>query len=361
MLETVSIQNYRNLKDLNIPISEKINLIIASNGSGKTNFLEVVYYSIFGESFRPLENNFELLGLKDSPLKISLKFDLEKLDVVINNNQRKFILNNKKVFLSKLPQRFPVILFAPQSVDLVSREPGLRRQDMDHFLSIIDKNYKDLISRYKQILKNRNSLIKMIRENRARREDLQFWTDKMIDTSDQIFQIRIKFFEEIKLEMRKTIDLLGADLGDDSFNSLDINYISSLGEVNIENFSTRLADKFGENIDKEIVVGKTLYGIHKDDFQVTLRESNLRYFGSRGQQRIGILLFKLAEAFYIKKLFEKMPLILLDDLMSELDNDNREKIATILLKLDAQIVMTTADENEIPVKLKNAAQLISIF
>lgn len=361
MLKTISIQNYRNLKNLNLDVSPKINLLVATNGSGKTNLLEVIYYSIFGESFRPISGNFELLGNQDELLKIVLEFDFDKLQLVVEKNNRRFILNNKKIFLSKIAPRFPIIVFAPQSVDLVSREPSLRRQDLDHFLSILDPKYKSLLSKYKTLLRNRNSLIKMIRENKATRTDLEFWTNNLVEVAEEIFKTRVKFFQEIKIQMKKTVDLLGEYFENDEFNSLDVNYISSLEGVVEENFKFILKNKFDDNLEKEIVVGKTLYGIHKDDFQVLLHNKNLRFLGSRGQQRIGILLFKLAEAFYLETKLSIMPLILLDDLMSELDSNNRSKVSSILLKIDAQIFMTTADENEIPGILRSEATLLSIF
>lgn len=360
MLENISIQNYRNLKDLNIKLSSSISLIIAPNGSGKTNFLESIFYSVFGESFRPINTNQELVGDINQQMRVKLKFDSADLDLLMNNNARKFLLNNKRVPLAKIPQKFPTILFAPQSVDLISREPGLRRQDLDLFLGIVNPKYKEILSKYKTILKNRNSLIKMVRENKAKKESLEFWTNGLVENGSEIFRMRVEFFDEIREEIRHTVKFL-ADGTEGMFELLDIEYVPSLLGSNSSNYSELIKTKFNENLEKEIIVGKTLYGVHKDDFQVLLDSKNLRFLGSRGQQRIGILLFKLAEAFYIKKLFGQLPLILLDDLMSELDVSNREKISTILQKLETQMILTTADEKEIPESLKNASTIISII
>lgn len=359
MLESIAIQNYRNLKDLNIELSPSISLIVAPNGSGKTNFLESIFYSVFAESFRPINANQELVGDNTRQMRVKLKFDTFELDLLMNNNARKFLLNNKRVPLAKIPQKFPTILFAPQSVDLISREPGLRRQDLDLFLGIVNPRYKEVLAKYKVILKNRNSMIKMIRENKAKRADLEFWTNGLIENGAEIFRIRVKFFEEIREEIRHTVEFL-SEGNEGLFELLDIEYVPSLIGSNIENYSELLSEKFRDNLEKEIIVGKTLYGVHKDDFQVLLDKKNLRFLGSRGQQRIGILLFKLAEAFYIQKLFGNLPLILLDDLMSELDVSNREKIATILLKIKTQLILTTADEREIPESLSSVATKISI-
>lgn len=358
MIERVTLTNYRNFKDKTISLIPDFNLIIAPNGTGKTNFLESIYYSVFGDSFRPVGETKEMMGDFEKAMSTIIAIDSEVIKVIFESNKRKFILNNKKIFQSKLPTKFPLILFAPQSVDLVSREPSLRRNDLDHFLSIINPRYKAMISSYKSILKNRNAMIKIIRDGKAKKEALSFWTEKLIDASDEIYKIRTKFFEEINERMYMTIGFLGDELEDDSFKTLEANYLSFLGDFDKNSFRDILSLKFSQNIEKEVIVGKTLYGVHKDDFQITLRGMNLRFLGSRGQQRIGIFLFKLSEAFYIKDKNNIMPILLLDDLMSELDNINRDKLVRILEKVDTQKIITTADENEIPERLLKISNII---
>lgn len=358
MIERVTLTNYRNFSDKTITLVPDFNIIIAPNGTGKTNFLESIYYSVFGDSFRPVGETNEMLGDFEKMMSTSITIDSEVIKVIFESNKRKFILNNKKTFQSKLPTKFPLILFAPQSVDLVSREPSLRRNDLDHFLSIINPRYKSMIYSYKSILKNRNAMIKMIRDSKAKKESLSFWTEKLIDSSVEVFDIRTKFFDEINQRMEMTIGFLGKELEDDSFKTLQASYLSFLGDFDRNSFRESLSLKFTQNIEKELIVGKTLYGIHKDDFQITLRGMNLRFLGSRGQQRIGIFLFKLSEAYYIKDKNNIMPILLLDDLMSELDNTNRNKLVKILEKVDTQKIITTADKNEIPEKLLKEANII---
>lgn len=361
MLTNVNIINYRNLKEVNEVLDQKLNLIIAPNGTGKTNFIEAIYYTVFGESFRPVSTLSELIGSVEDMAKLSLNWFDEKLELVVTQNQRRFILNGKRTFQSRIPSRFPAILFAPQSVDLVAREPSVRRQDLDHYLSILNARYKEILNSYKTVLSNRNAMIKMIKDQKASKSDLEFWTDKLVENADEIYKIRVKFFDDIKEKIISTVESLNGQLKDDVFNTLDVSYTSHIEGISIDSFKEALRSKFMDNYEKEIVVGRTLYGVHRDDFQILLGDRNLRFFGSRGQQRIGVLLFKLSQAFLIEDRFGKQPILLLDDLMSELDNSNREKLAYILDSINFQVVLTTADGNEVPEKIKNQSKLISIL
>jgi DNA replication and repair protein RecF len=353
MLSNIEVVNYRNIERISAELSPQSNYIIAPNGSGKTNLIESIYYSIFGESFRPIEKLDELMGNSEDFTKVSLDWDFEKLEMIISKKEgRKFLVNQKRITLSKIPQKFPVILFAPQSVDLVAREPGVRRQDLDNFLGTINIRYRDLITDYKKVLKNRNALIKMIRDRKSERSELRFWTDKLVTLSDEIFTQRIDFFNNIDNYIKSTVSKLDSYLDNKIYITLEAKYISSLELNNGYSFKDILSKKFSENEDKEIIVGKTLYGIHKDDFQLNLAEKNLRFLGSRGQQRVGVLLFKLSQYHFYQSIFNKSPVLLIDDLMSELDNQNREKLANILINSELQFLLSSADENEVPSDLK---------
>ena len=188
MLKSITLKNYRNLKTLKTDFSEQGNLIIAPNGSGKTNFLEAIHYSLFGNSFKPLNTSIELIGPEETFAKASTKWDLDNLEVTISNINntltRRFLLNKKKFPISKISSKFPLILFAPTTVDLVAGEPQLRRDDMDHYLSVSIPGYKESLSKYKIILRNRNAVLKGIREGKLKRNLLDYWNDEIVKLSE---------------------------------------------------------------------------------------------------------------------------------------------------------------------------------
>lgn len=358
MLNHIVIKNYRNITSLNTKVLEGGNLIIAPNGSGKTNALESIYYSVLGESFKPMETNSEVIGPTQEFAKVSTKWDSDSLDVTISNNQkliRNFQLNTKKTIISKISPRFPIILFAPHTVDLVIGEPQIRRSDLNAFLSILNPEYKKILSKYTTVLKNRNAVIKQIREGKVPEKMLEFWTEKLIEDGTEIYNYRLDFFTQIKSFF---LDAQMVLFGLENF-TLDIEYIPNISPTEFD-FKTTITQKFVNNKSKEIIVGKTLYGIHKDDYTILLNNQNLKFKGSRGQQRIGISVLKFAELLLYFKKFGVYPLLLLDDIMSELDDVNRSKIAGYLLEKKLQFILTSAEQKEVPAILRNNCNIIDL-
>jgi len=359
MLEFIKLKNYRNIEQLETSLERGANIIIAKNGSGKTNILESIYYSVFGTSFRPLKSNVEVISLGKEYSKIDLKWDSESLAIIISNINnsinRNFQLNQKKYPVTKISQRFPIILFAPHSVDLITGEPSIRRLDLDNFLCTIFKEYSLRISRYRVILKNRNAVIKQIRDGKTNRNSLDFWTEEIVNLSFLIFETRLLYFNDINKYINESVKHIYLD--DPENFKITIKYLPNI-DTTLAVFKNELQNKFKDNYAKELIIGKTLYGVHKDDYILNLNNNNLRFIGSRGQQRIGTLVIKIAQLQYFFDKFSRYPLLLLDDLMSELDPGNRDKIADYLIDTDIQFLITSADKNEIPIKLINHSKVI---
>lgn len=356
MLNNIVIKNYRNIESLSTSLSKGGNLIIAPNGSGKTNAIESIYYSVLGESFKPMETNAEVIGPCLEFAKISTKWGNDSLDLTISNTEkinRNYQLNTKKTLISKISPKFPIILFAPHTVDLVVGEPQIRRNDLNAFLSILNTDYKKLVSKYNIILKNRNAVIKQIRDGKVPEQMLDFWTTKIIDSAVEVYNYRIDFFEKIEAFF---VDAQMVLFGVENF-TLDIKYLPNVTPENMS-FKETLESKYINNRSKEIIVGKTLYGVHKDDFVILLNGNNLKFKGSRGQQRIGISVLKFAELLLYYEKYQIFPLLLLDDIMSELDDSNRAKIAGYLLEKKLQFILTSAEQKEVPDILQENCSLI---
>ncbi len=358
MLKYLSAKNYRNINNFEAQIGEKGNLIIAPNGSGKTNLLEAIYYSVFGESFKPINTHSEIIGPDEEFAKVLTKWNLDTLEVTVsdtNKLNRNFKLNQKKTMLSKISSKFPIILFAPHSVDIVIGEPALRRNDLNAFLSILNSDYKKLISQYNIILKNRNAVIKQVREGKVPETMIDYWTEKLVNLAYEIFSARADFFAKVKDFFADAQKVL---FGIEHY-SLDIEYLPNVNPTELS-FKETLEAKYINNRSKEIIVGKTLYGVHKDDYRIVLNEDDLKYKGSRGQQRIGISVLKFAQLLLYYQTYKTYPLLLLDDIMSELDDNNRLKIANYLLEKDLQFILTSAENKEVPDLLKESSTFLQI-
>jgi len=364
MLEKITLINYRNISSFEDFLSETSNVIIAPNSSGKTNFLEAIYYSTIGSSFKAIQYVSELIGPEKDFCRIESIWNSEELEVVVSNIKekfyRKFSIDKKKVPISKVVGRYPVLIFAPNSVDLVSGEPSVRRSDLDSYLSLIDTQYKQQIERYFNLLKNRNALIKNIRERRSSQSELLYWTTELVKSASIVYSKRRDFFDSIAPTVKSTVEEMEIFLRDNYYLELSLHYLPNL-ECSKEDFPALLTAKFNENSEKEIAAGKTLYGPHKDDYKLMHGDKNLRYFGSRGQQRLATFLIKISQMTYYFDLFKSYPLFLIDDLMSELDNVNREKVASYLSKQKFQFIISSAERMEVPDSLFNSAKNLSLF
>ncbi len=362
MLNNITLYNYRNIDKSAISLTEQANILIAPNGYGKTNLIESIYYSIFRNSFRPLHSYEELMGKESDFTKIELEWFNNDLITTISNKDRlsrKTVLNNKKALKRSILEKFPLILFAPHSVDLVNGEPKIRRDDFDSFIQLVKPGFLNQLNEYNTVLRNRNALLKALREGFSSKKELYFWTEKLVKLSSEISRIRQDYINKVN----EIVPRLSQEMYHD-IDNLKINYIPNVNNEGFNNFTEAYSTKFIENEEKEIVVGKTLYGSHKDDYEFSFRINNstmnLKFHGSRGQQRIGSFLFKMGQLQILEETNDVPVLLLLDDIMSELDNIHRENIAAFLLNKKNQLLLTGADKNEIPNLILKKSKVIKL-
>lgn len=357
MLTHISLQNYRNL---NIDIElQRINTIVASNGSGKSNFLEAVYSSALAKSFRPMESYSELVGPAGDFAKVTSQIDLDKLELIVTAQpklQRRFVWNNKRASASSLIGNLPVILFAPHNVSLVNDDPAGRRSDLDDFLSIYSHEYSEALGSYRKIVKNRNALLKNIRDRGGDISQLNYWTAELVRLADILFSHRRDFFAHINPFLNDTT----AKLYTKDHESFTAAYLIN-AITDEENYAEALAQKYLDNQQKEIVVGQTLYGPHKDDFELVFNGKNLRYLGSRGEQRLAVFAWKLAQHNYLFTNKQENPLLLIDDIMSELDESHRTQVSEVLLGDDRyHAIVTAAERRDMPDSIISGSQAITL-
>jgi DNA replication and repair protein RecF len=347
MIKSVELINYRNIPKAKVELAKGCNILIAPNGFGKTNFLEAIYFSNLRKVFRTSASVYEIVGpdLEQARIEIVMT-DNNNIEIVIDkaNGKRLFKSNDKASTKKKVQEEFKIVLFAPHSVDLVNGDPSIRRDDIDDHISQISKAYSDQLNQYKKVLTNRNRIIKIVSEGKSSRETLSFWTEKLAQLCSEIQTARLKFFSEINHDIESVSEILFHDV-----ENVRVKYLPNLESGNLHEFYLA---KFNDNLEKEIMIGKTLYGIHKDDFEINYDAGkSIRYYGSRGQQRIASFIIKCSQVFNIYRKTKIFPIMLIDDLMSELDEKHRSNISNFIIENLEQVVITGADIRELPQEL----------
>ncbi len=361
-LKRLQLINFKNL-NLVADFSDRVNLVIGLNGTGKTNLLESIYFLSRFESFRT-DDIKEIVpwntDQKFFQIGASIVNDREyilEVNVGIENGltRKKLTLDGIKKNRPGLLHFLPVFVFLPRDLDLINGSPKLRRNELDNFIEMINPAYTQIRSRYNKVLISRNKLIKQILERNVDVGHLNYWDDKLVEYGSQIIEERLNIINEFKPYLQKTSD----ELFPDKIKNLTLLYISKLIDGS-DDFKNNFKHKLSTGRFKEMAACRTLYGPQRDDFEIYMGSMNVQKAGSRGQQRLATLLIKFAMyKFYEEKTGNKA-CILLDDVMSELDDANKLKLEKIIQKLDTQIIFTSTTEADFSEGLLRIAKKIRI-
>ncbi|MCD8209511.1 MAG: DNA replication/repair protein RecF [Coprobacillus sp.] len=339
IIESLKIKNFRSHELLECSFSNKINVFTGPNGVGKTNILEALYYLSLGRSFLTTDST-ELIknGTDEAVIDALISEDKLKrhLKVVITKEGRRVFVNNKPIKkLSELSGIVNILLFVPSDVDLFRGSPSNRRAFLDVNLSKIWPEYLELISQYRGLLKERNALLKSDNIDEALLDTL---TEMMIPLSEKITKYRSDYINSINAvlgEVEKT--LTGED------NSIRIIYQPFVEPG--DDYVTKATEAYKESRDKDIRGKVTHMGVHHEDFSLLFRGEDIAIYGSQGQNRISSLALKIAPYFLIKE-EDKKPVVVLDDVMSELDEDNKQRLIKLVNNLNQVFISGTSNEIE---------------
>ncbi len=348
----LSLQNFRNYKKSEFNFSKDVTLIIGPNTAGKTNLIEAIFFLAAGRSFR-VDKDEQLIKLEKQVARIKSKTEDKELEVVIagggaEERQRPF----KKYLVNGVAKRkvdfvgnFFAVLFAPSDLEIIIDGPAKRRDFIDNILNQVDRDYRLAMSFYEKGLRIRNALLHKVRETGRRSEkEFAYWDNLLIIQGQKITKKRedlIEYLEQAKKDI---------------FN-FKIFYDKSIISQ----------DRFLQYKDAEVGAGVTLVGPHRDDFWIrintndktnTSESMDIRYFGSRGQQRLAILQLKLLELIFIEQKTAERPVLLLDDIFSELDSEHIDLISSLLN--NQQTIITTTHAEFIPKKIFNKMTVISL-
>ena len=320
-----------------------MNIFIGNNAQGKTNILESIVILALTKSHRiGISPNIIKFGKKKAKINGVVRKDkiINKLGVEITENNKKLMINLDEIKkVSDYISNLNVIVFTPDDLDIIKGSPSIRRNLLNIELSQISKVYLNTYNEYNKLLKTRNEYLKLLLSNSiADKKYLDVITDKLIDKAIIIYKKRKEFIDKINESINDNYESITND------KVLSIKYIPNIDieEFNDENISKVLKNKYESRYQKELNYGMTLYGPHRDDFEFILNEENLKYFGSQGQQKTAIISFKLAEIPIFKEYCNTKPILLLDDIFSELDVKKINKLLK-LISNDIQTIVTTTD------------------
>ncbi len=348
IVKSIKLKNFRNFEELNIELNSILNIFIGDNGQGKTNLLESIYLCSIGKTFK-LNTENDLIKFGQNSFEIEIVINKEnKYDKIINisyikNQKRTVKINGVKLEKSsELIGYMNNVIFTPDDLKIIKGSPIERRKFVNIDISQIKPKYKYLLKNYKKIITGRNNILRDL-NNSSNMDVLSIWNDYLIDIGSEIISYRNEYLKNLK----HYASLIYADISDNK-ESFDLSYKCDIG--NIENLSKEeikklFREKIDKNIENEIFRKNSLYGPHKDDIIVKINNKDFKYFGSQGQQRSAVLAIKLAEIEIIKNEIGEYPVLLLDDVLSELDNKRKSFLIDYIKNI--QTIITSTDDSDL--------------
>ena len=349
-IRDLKLVNFRNYKKVDLQFSKHLNLIIGKNGMGKTNLIEAIYVLALTKSFRVSVDNI-LIFNDEVNLKIEGNVDNKNYELLLTKEGKKVKINKTNILrLSDYISKINVILFNPNDLQIIKDTPSVRRKMLNIEISQLNNLYLKQLQNYNRIIKQRNSYLKAMSINgNASKDYLDILTNKLIEVGLEIYDKRREFIEKINTEIANLFFKIT------NLEGLKVCYESDYQDMTKEG----LLKLYKKSFDRDMMFGQTHIGIHHDDIVFKLNAANLKDYGSEGQQKNTIIAWKLAEIaiFYEKK--ESYPILILDDLFSELD---KEKINNILnlLRDDIQTFITTTELDNIDKKYLQNCKIFRI-
>jgi len=317
MITRVRVQHVRTHSDYSVAVSPTTTLITGANGSGKTSLIEAIHIALQGSSFKGSDT--EVLQADSDWYRIDVLLDdnserTVKFEPSRQNGKKQFIFDGKTHYRLTHQYKYPVVLFEPEDLRLLNGSPTRRRQFIDKFISQLDPEYAVAIRRYERALKQRNTLLK---RPYVSADDLFAWNVSLSEYGAYIIAKRIHFVDQLNERLNDTYKAISQ--GDDAVRM----HYSYHGSPNLKQ---KLLSELHAHTEKDAILGFTSTGPHRHDVLFDFNESPALTVASRGEVRTIILALKFLEVDIIESLTGKKPIILLDDVFSELDNDRQATV-----------------------------------
>lgn len=343
LIKSLKLRNFRNYESLSIDFEKDYNIIYGNNAQGKTNIIEAIFQCASGRSHRT-SKDMELLKTGAPGYYIGLSLDKEEALSTIEINYIKD--ERKRISVNEIPLkktgelmgRLNAVIFSPEDILIVKEGPSERRRFLDITLSQLKPSYYFDLQQYARILFQRNSLLKEISNKKELMATLDVWNHHLIKTGSKIMRDRREFIS--KLNNKASLRHEKLTRGEEE---LSIGYLPSFSiekEDGLEELEKRFERVLNQAITREVLKGTTLYGPQRDDYDIILNSMSTKIYGSQGQQRTSVLSIKLAEIDIMKEETEEYPVLLLDDVLSELDNSRQEYLFENIEKIQTFITCT---------------------
>ncbi len=342
-IESVQLKKFRSYEEKKVTFKQGLNIIVGQNASGKTNLLESIYCCGIGKS--PRTNKYKDMikwGEDVSYIKIILRKNKTShtIEFSIDNQDKKRISIDgiPLVKLGDIIGILNIVFFSPDEMKLIKESPQERRRFADISLSQQNKKYFYSLSKYNNILAQRNKLLKEHRDVKALPEMLYGWDVQLAEHGAYIIKKRYEFIEKIQVFAKKIHYELTSNLED-----LTLEYESRVEYGEYDKMKESFFEKLRGNIEKDVNLLYTSFGAHRDDIGIKINDIDVRKFGSQGQQRSVALSLKLAEIYLFESEIGEKPVLLLDDVLSELDPSRRRKLMELSSGLQTLITCTDFD------------------
>lgn len=337
LIKSIALNNFRNYLSEEISFSEGINILYGDNAQGKTNILEAIYLLATTKSHRTSKDK-ELINLEFEEGHIKADINKKAIDYRIDMHLKKN--KSKGVAIDRVPVRktsqlmglLNVVIFSPEDLDIIKSGPSERRRFIDMELCQLSKIYYSNLSTYNKILNQRNNLLKNIYYDKSQLDMLDIWDAQLVEYGIKVIKDRNNFIDkinEIILDIHKKLT--------QNKETIRVVYDKNISELD---FSSELLNKR----DVDLRYQSTQVGPHRDDISFLINDMDVKIYGSQGQQRTVALSLKLAEIKLVKELIGDNPILLLDDVMSELDSSRRDALLSSINDIQTIITCTGYDD-----------------
>ena len=343
-IERIELNNFRNYSSSQINLNPGVNFIVGSNAQGKTNLLESIYILSVGKSPKNSKDK-QIIKFGNERAKIGVDFlcvaGKKNIQMYLDKSDKKSIkINGLNILkLTELVGTLSVVYFSPDELKLIKEVPEDRRSFLDISISQFDKTYLYNLLKYNRILKMRNQILKSLDSLETKKEQLKLFTPQLIETAEKIIEKRLTFIENLKDIAKNIHKMITIN------ENLEIFY----SYKQKENLSIKedLKNEFDKIIDKELELGYTCIGPHRDDIIFKINDLDCKSYASQGQQRTVALVVKLSLMEVIKKEIGEYPILLLDDVLSELDSNRQERLLNLTTKYQTLISCTSIPNTNI--------------
>lgn len=354
-LSKLLLQNFRSYPEKLIEFDPKLNLILGPNGSGKTNILESIFLLAAGKSFRSSSQS-KLINWNDFFTSVRVKLindqnETSEIEIKLIKDQtgrsttvsRKFLIDKVEKTRKKYIGIFKTVIFHPEDIRLINGSPTRRRDFLDEIFLQTEWRYAQALSQYNRALKHRNELLDQVRDEKSSKSELFFWDQTLIKNANIIHSFRTSFI--------RSANSFFQNHADPQIKLIFLNYHPSI----------LTEDRLAKNYQIDLQRGHTQIGPHRDDFSFnnntfSTDDKNLAFWGSRGQQRLAVLAIRLAQINYLEQTYKDKPVLLLDDIFSELDPEHQRIVVSLCQ--DYQTIFTAAEPES--VKILSTAKLIQL-